>query len=67
MRLRNYHHFYAGFINKETDAITYRYLGISIKNIFYIKILLIYFQLREKERTTYPKLIESWEEDFPKI
>ena len=63
----NNQHFYAGFGNKETDAIAYRYLGIPMKNIFIINTSSNIVQLGEKEKTTYPKLIESCEEYFPKI
>ena len=59
--------FYAGFGNKETDAIAYRYLGIPLKNIFIINIFSGIVQLGEKEKTTYPKLIESFDNYFPKI
>ena len=59
--------FYAGFGNKETDAIAYRYLGIPMKNIFIINTSSNIVQLGEKEKTTYPKLTESCEEYFPKI
>lgn len=59
--------FYAGFGNKETDAIAYRFLEIPLKNIFIINITSGIVQLGEKEKTTYPKLIESFENYFPKI
>ena len=58
--------FYAGFGNKETDAIAYRYLGIPLKNIFIINISSGIVQLGEKEKTSYPKLIESFDNYFPK-
>ena len=60
-------HFFAGFGNKETDAIAYRYLGIPLKNIFIINTSSDIVQLGEKEKTTYPKLIESCDEFFPKL
>ena len=59
--------FYAGFGNKETDAIAYRYLGIPLKSIFIINMFSGIVQLGEKEKTTYPKLIESFDNYFPKI
>ena len=59
--------FYAGFGNKETDAIAYRYLGIPLKSIFIINMSSGIVQLGEKEKTTYPKLIESFDNYFPKI
>jgi len=58
--------FYAGFGNKETDAIAYRYLGIPLKNIFIINIFSGIVQLGEKEKTSYPNLIESFDNYFPK-
>ena len=60
-------HFFAGFGNKETDAIAYRYLGMPLKNIFIINTSSDIVQLGEKEKTTYPKLIEACEEYFPKL
>ena len=59
--------FYAGFGNKETDAIAYRYLGIPMKNVFIINIFSGIVQLGQKEKTSYPKLIESFDDIFPKI
>ena len=59
--------FYAGFGNKETDTIAYRYLGIPLKSIFIINMSSGIVQLGEKEKTTYPKLIESFDNYFPKI
>ena len=59
--------FYAGFGNKETDAIAYRYLGIPLKSIFIINMSSGIVQLGEKEKTTYLKLIESFDNYFPKI
>jgi len=41
-------HFFAGFGNKETDAIAYRYLGIDLKNIFIINVFSKITQLGEK-------------------
>ena len=60
-------HFYAGFGNKETDAIAYRYLKIPLKNIFIINPSSNITQLGEKEKTSYPKLIESCDIIFPKL
>ena len=60
-------HFYAGFGNKETDAIAYRYINIPLKNIFIINPSSNIAQLGEKEKTTYPKLIESCDIIFPKL
>ena len=60
-------HFFAGFGNKETDAIAYRYLGIPLNNIFIINKSSDIIQLGEKKKNTYPKLIESCDEFFPKL
>ena len=60
-------HFYAGFGNKETDAIAYRYLGIPMKNIFIINTSSYVVQLGQKEKITYQNLIESFEVYFPKL
>ena len=60
-------HFFAGFGNKETDAIAYRYLGVPMNNIFIINPSSEVAQLGKKEKTTYTKLIESFEENFPKL
>jgi phosphatidate phosphatase PAH1 len=59
--------FYAGFGNKETDAIAYRYFGIPLTKIFIINHQSNVIQLGEKEKTTYSKLIESFDQNFPKI
>jgi phosphatidate phosphatase LPIN len=59
-------HFFAGFGNKETDAIAYRYLQIPMKNIFIINPSSNISQLGDKEKTTYLKLIESCDKIFPK-
>lgn len=59
-------HFYAGFGNKETDAIAYRYLGIPMNNIYIINPSSEIVQLGKKEKTSYSKLIENFEENFPK-
>ena len=60
-------HFYAGFGNKETDAIAYRYLDIPMNNIYIINPSSEVTQLGKKEKTTYTKIIESFEENFPKL
>ena len=63
----NEEHFFAGFGNKETDAIAYRYIGIPLNNIFIINPFSNISQLGEKEKTSYLKLIESFNEMFPQI
>lgn len=59
--------FFAGFGNKETDAIAYRFIGIPLKKIFIINPFSNVSQLGEKEKTSYLKLIESCDSIFPKI
>ena len=59
--------FYAGFGNKETDAIAYRYLGINLKNIFIIDIFSEITRLGIKNKTTYSELSNNCDEIFPKI
>jgi len=60
-------HFFAGFGNKETDAIAYRYLGIDLKNIFIINTNSQIKQLGEKNKTTYKELCDNCDSIFPKI
>ena len=60
-------HFFAGFGNKETDAIAYRYLGIELKNIFIINPSSKINQLGEKNKTTYEELCQNCDSIFPKI
>ena len=59
--------FYAGFGNKETDAIAYRYLGIDLKNIFIIDIFSEITRLGIKNKTTYSELSNNCDEIFPKV
>jgi len=59
--------FFAGFGNKETDAIAYRYLGIDLNNIYMVNTSSNVLQLGEKKKTTYQKLIENGDEIFPKL
>jgi phosphatidate phosphatase LPIN len=63
----NEQHFFAGFGNKETDAIAYRYLGIDLKNIFIINTSSKIKQLGEKNDTTYKELCQNCDIIFPKI
>ena len=60
-------HFFAGFGNKETDAIAYRYLGIDLKNIFIINTNSQIKQLGEKNNTTYKELCDNCYSIFPII
>ena len=59
--------FYAGFGNKETDAIAYRYLGLDLKNIFIIDVFSKIKRLGIKDKTTYDELSNNCDEIFPKI
>ena len=63
----NEQHFLAGFGNKETDAIAYRFLGIELKNIFIINPFSKINQLGEKNKTTYGELCQRCDDMFPKI
>ena len=64
----NEQHFFAGFGNKETDAIAYRYLGIDLKNIYIINTYSKIKQLGEKnDDTTYKELCQNCDSIFPKI
>ena len=63
----NEQHFFAGFGNKETDAIAYRYLGIELKNIFIINTSSKINQLGEKNKTSYDELCQKCDNIFPKI
>ena len=59
--------YFAGFGNKETDAIAYRYFGIDLKNIFIINPLSKIKQLGENEKTNYDELCKKCDIIFPKI
>ena len=63
----NEQHFYAGFGNKETDAIAYRYLGIDLNKIFIINSSSNITQLNEKNKTNYDELYKNCDTFFPKI
>ena len=60
-------HFFAGFGNKETDAIAYRYLGIDLKNIFIINVFSKITQLGEKNKKSYDELCKNCDILFPKV
>ena len=63
----NEQHFFAGFGNKETDAIAYRYLGIELNKIFIINSSSNITQLNEKNKTNYDELCKNCDVFFPKI
>ena len=60
-------HFFAGFGNKETDDIAYRYLGIDLKNIFIINVFSKITQLGEKNKKSYDELCQNCDILFPKV
>jgi len=59
--------FYAGFGNRETDAISYRYLDIPLNKCFIIDTSSEVIQLGEAVKTTYQKIADNCNKDFPKI
>lgn len=58
-------HFYAGFGNKEGDAIAYRYLKIPLHNIYIINVMSKVSQLNESEHKTYQLLMDELDKNFP--
>ena len=58
--------FYAGFGNRDTDAIAYRYLDIPLNKIFLVDPNSDVVQLGEKEITTYKDINNHLEIYFPK-
>ena len=60
-------HFYAGFGNKEGDAIAYRYLKIPLHNIFIINTWSEVAQLSESAKKTYKLLKEEINKYFPVV
>ena len=59
--------FYAGFGNRETDAISYRYLGIPLNKNFIINTSSEVIQLGKTYKTTYQEIADNADIDFPKI
>ena len=59
--------FYAGFGNRETDAISYRYLGIPLNKNFIINTSSEVIQLGKTYKTTYQEIADNADQDFPKI
>ena len=59
--------FYAGFGNRETDAISYRYLGIPLNKNFIINTSSEVIQLGETTKTTYQEIADNADKDFPKL
>ena len=61
------HPFYAGFGNRETDAISYRYLGIPLNKCFIINTSSVVIQLGKTTKTTYQEIADNANNDFPKL
>ena len=59
--------FYAGFGNRETDAISYRYLKIPLNKCFIINTSSEVVQLGEIKKTTYQEIADNADKYFPKI
>ena len=57
--------FFAGFGNRNTDAIAYRYVDIPLKNIFIVDTKSEVIQLGEEEKTSYKKINDNLEKYFP--
>ena len=58
--------FFAGFGNRDTDAIAYRYLDIPLNNIFIVDPNSEVIQLGKEETTTYKDINKELEKYFPK-
>jgi phosphatidate phosphatase LPIN len=58
--------FYAGFGNRDTDAIAYRYLDIPLNNIFIVDTNSGVLQLGKEETTTYNEINNQLEHYFTK-
>ena len=59
--------FYAGFGNRETDGVSYRYLDIPLNNIFIIDTSSRVLRLGDTQKSTYKLLVDKVEEIFPLI
>ena len=58
--------FFAGFGNRDTDAIAYRYLDIPLNNIFIVGPNSEVIQLGKEETTSYKDINNELEKYFPK-
>ena len=58
--------FFAGFGNRDTDAIAYRYLDIPLHNIFIVDPNSDVIQLGEENMTSYKDINNNLEKYFPK-
>lgn len=59
--------FYAGFGNRDTDGVTYRYMGVPLRNIFIINTSSDVVQLGENTKTSYKLLNNSVDVNFPNL
>ena len=59
--------FFAGFGNRETDGIAYRYIGIPLNNIFLIDTSSRVLRLGETKKQSYKLIAEKVEDIFPLI
>ena len=59
--------FYAGFGNRETDGVAYRFMGIQLNNIYIVNSKSNVIQLGESKTTNYKSLNNIIETNFPKI
>ena len=59
--------FFAGFGNRETDGVAYRYLDIPLNNIFIIDTSSKVLRLGETKKTSYKSIADKVEEIFPSI
>ena len=59
--------FYAGFGNRNTDAIAYRAIGIELNKIFIINTKSNVVQLNNKQQKTYESIAQEVNNLFPKL
>ena len=59
--------FYAGFGNRETDGVAYRYVNISLNNIFIIDTSSKVLRLGETKKGSYKLIADKIDEIFPFI
>ena len=59
--------FFAGFGNRETDGVAYRYINIPLNNIFIIDTSSKVLRLGETKKTSYKLIADSVDEIFPFI
>jgi len=61
----DYNPFFAGFGNRETDAIAYRAIDIPLSRIFLINYQGLVIQLDQSQPTSYKKLADEVDSHFP--